>query len=529
MHDSGGRRCGRGLILLTGASGYVGCRLGERLVESGRRVRCLVRRRQALPRHLAEAAEIIEGDVLDAAALARAVRDVEAAYYLIHSMGAPGDPAGKDRLAAAGFARATLQAGVGRIIYLGGLGHGSGLSPHLASRQEVGHILRESGVPTIEFRASIIIGSGSISFEMIRALVERLPVMVTPRWVSTLAQPIGVDDVIAYLTAALEIDVAGSAVFEIGGADRMSYLDLMKEYARQRGLRRLVVRVPVLTPWLSGLWLRLVTPLQARVGHRLIEGVRNETVVRDRSALAAFSVRPLGAAAAIARALESEKRELGRRRWMRVYAGSRPVARWGGSRRGGWLVDSTAARVRCPQPAAFRPMWWIKENAALPCCHWLWRLRMAIDRVIRTTRLWAEACGPPRGSLAEPGALWRVEAFEADRLIRLRARMRLPGTVWLQLEVEPESGGALIRQTVVFDPHGLAGLVYWYALYPLHRAVFGQVLRDLARRASVCERSYQSHPLSSQKRRTGAPDPGAESPDGASREESWTARVRSRG
>jgi uncharacterized protein YbjT (DUF2867 family) len=238
-------------------------------------------------------AEVVVGNALDPDSLSAALAGVHTAYYLIHSMAGGGDFAERDRAGARNFAAAAAANGVSRILYLGGLAHGESLSAHLASRQEVGRILRESGVPTVEFRASIIIGAGSLSFEMIRALVERLPVMVTPRWVGTLAQPIGIADVLDYLVAALDLDLEGSRVFEVGGADRASYRDIMLEYARQRGLRRLMIPVPVLTPRLSSHWLGLVTPLYARVGRKLIEGVRNPSIVHDRSALDAFPIRPL--------------------------------------------------------------------------------------------------------------------------------------------------------------------------------------------------------------------------------------------
>lgn len=298
--------CQHKSILLTGATGYVGGRLLPALTAAGHRVRCLVRQAASPEAYSQPQVEILQGDLLDEPFVSQALERIDVAYFLVHSMGAGGDFPERDRRIADTFARAAAQAGIGRVIYLGGLGTGPRLSQHLASRQEVGRILRDSGVLTLEFRASIIIGSGSISFEMIRALVDRLPVMVAPRWVRTLAQPIAIDDVIAYLLAALEIDLDKSAVFEIGGPDRLSYLDLLKAYARQRGLRRIILPVPVLTPWLSGLWLNLVTPLQARIGRRLIEGVRNESVVNDPPAPALFPIRPRSLRQAIREALEND-------------------------------------------------------------------------------------------------------------------------------------------------------------------------------------------------------------------------------
>jgi uncharacterized protein YbjT (DUF2867 family) len=292
-------------ILLTGATGYVGRRLLARLVDAGYQVRCLARSAESLRSHVGESVEIAVGDALNPDSLLPAMAGAEVAYYLIHSMASGSDFVTRDQAAARNFAAVARAAGLRRIVYLGGLAHGDRLSHHLASRHEVGRILRDSGAATIEFRASIIIGAGSSSFEMVRALVDRLPVMVTPRWVRTLAQPIAIDDVLAYLIQALDREVEGSVVFEIGGADRVSYGQVMREYARQRGLRRIIVPVPVLTPWLSSLWLNLVTPLHAQVGRFLIEGVRNESVVRDDLALRTFAIRPKGIQQAIADALSA--------------------------------------------------------------------------------------------------------------------------------------------------------------------------------------------------------------------------------
>ncbi len=301
-------------ILLTGVTGYIGGRLRRRLEAESCELRCLARRPEVLEPQVAPRTEVVRGDFLRPETLHAAMRGISTAYYLVHSMASGGDFTREDREAAMGFASAARAAGVERIVYLGGLGNEDALSDHLASRQEVGRILRESGVQTIELRASIIIGSGSLSFEMIRALVERLPVMVTPRWVRTLAQPIAVEDVIDYLVAALDAPPGRSLVLEIGGADRASYGDIMAEYARQRGLHRVMIAVPVLTPRLSSLWLALVTPLYARVGRKLVESLRNETTVSDTMAFGMFGIRPRGLAEAIRRALADEEREFAQRR-----------------------------------------------------------------------------------------------------------------------------------------------------------------------------------------------------------------------
>ena len=294
------------LILIAGATGYIGGRLRLAMEERGKRLRCLARRPENLLPKVAPGTEVVKGDVMDKSSLEAAMEGVSTAYYLVHALAAGPDYAQKDRQSALNFGQAALKMGVSKIIYLGGLGSGDGLSTHLASRQEVGSILRESGVPAIEFRASIILGSGSLSFELIRALVGRLPIMIIPRWVRTPAQPISVEDVIEYLLQALDVDCRDNPVFEIGGADIVSYLGIMRQYAARRGLRRLFIPVPVLTPWLSSLWLALVTPLYARVGRQLIEGVRNDTTVQNTSARDHFTINPMGIAEAIDQAMNSD-------------------------------------------------------------------------------------------------------------------------------------------------------------------------------------------------------------------------------
>ena len=305
-------------ILLTGASGYVGGRLLPRLEQRGLRVRCLARRPEFLEARVGPHTEIVKGDVLRKHTLERALEGVDTAYYLVHSMGTPGRVGfeAQDSLGARNFAEAARAAGVRRIIYLGGLGdEGEDLSPHLRSRHEVGRVLGASGVPVIELRASVVIGSGSLSFEMLRALVDRLPVMVTPRWVHVRAQPIAIADLLDYLEAALDLETDESRIYEIGGADRVSYGELMQEYARQQGLHRIMIPVPALTPRLSGLWLGLVTPLYARVGRALIESICHETVVCDARARTDFDLQPMGVAESIRKALAHEDRAFAETCW----------------------------------------------------------------------------------------------------------------------------------------------------------------------------------------------------------------------
>jgi uncharacterized protein YbjT (DUF2867 family) len=475
----------RPLVLLTGATGYIGGRLLDILEGSGHRLRCLARRPGALRARAAAETEIVAGDTLDPASLEGAMQGVQTAYYLVHSMGAGGDFEDKDRQAAWNFGEAARAAGVKQIIYLGGLGESDGpLSPHLRSRREVGRVLRESGVPVIEFRASIVIGSGSLSFEMIRALTERLPVMIAPRWVATPAQPIAIEDVIAYLIEALNLQPGQSRIFEIGGADQASYGEIIQEYARQRGLRRVIIPVPVLTPRLSSLWLGLVTPIYTRIGRKLIESLRYPTVVRDRSALQVFGVRPRGIREAIARALLNEDRAFAETRWSDAFSSGGRPASWGGVRFGSRLVESHVAQVRSDPSRAFEPIRRIGGRAGWYYGDWLWRIRGFLDLLVGGVGLRRGRRDPEWLWPGETLDCWRVEAFEPNRLLRLAAEMKLPGRAWLEFEVEGKESGSTIRQTAIFDPAGLTGLVYWYALYPLHHFVFGGMLRRIAAKAT---------------------------------------------
>jgi uncharacterized protein YbjT (DUF2867 family) len=464
------------LILLTGATGYVGGRLLHALEAAGYRVRCLSRHPEALSQRVAQTTEVVKGDVLDPGSLARAMVGVHTAYYLVHSMASANSFEAEDRLAANAFAAAARDAGVNRIIYLGGLGSGGDLSAHLRSRQEVGRILRESGVPTVEFRAAIVIGSGSASFEMIRALVEKLPVMITPRWVKTRSQPIAVEDVIAYLMQALDIQISGSSIVEIGGADQVSYLDLMKEYAHQRGLRRWMIPVPVLSPRLSSLWLGLVTPVYARVGRELVDSLRNETIVRDRSADALFSVRPLGYREALKRALANEDREFAETRWSDAFSSVSTTRQWGGAKFGRRIVDSRSVHVPFPPAMAFRPIERLGGETGWYYGNWLWRIRGLLDLLFGGAGMRRGRRDPDRLLVGDTVDFWRVEEIQRDHLLRLAAEMRLPGRAWLQFEVELDGSGSVIRQTAIFDPVGVLGQIYWYLLYPVHQFVFGGML-----------------------------------------------------
>ncbi len=396
-------------------------------------------------------------------------------------MGSPGQFEKEDRQAARNFADAACDQGVQRIIYLGGLGNqDQALSAHLRSRHEVADILRSSGVPTIEFRASIVIGSGSLSFEMIRALVQRLPVMICPRWVEVKAQPIAVEDVIAYLTEALELPLEQAAVFEIGGPDQVSYGEIMQEYARQCGLRRWMIPVPFLTPRLSSLWLGLVTPIYARIGRKLIDSMKNPTLVCDPSALTTFGIKPKGLREAIERALHNENQEFTQTFWSDALCSGGKTASWGGVRFGTRLVDSRTINVLVPPALAFAPIQRIGGSNGWYFANFLWWFRGFLDLLVGGVGLRRGRRDPHTLAAGDALDFWRVESFEPNRRLSLVAEMKVPGRAWLQFEVESNSLGSVIRQTAIFDPAGLAGLLYWYTLYPVHYYIFKGMLHKIA-------------------------------------------------
>ncbi len=471
-------------ILVTGATGYVGGRLLKRLQAMPLRVRCMARRPDYLSARAAANTELVQGDVLQPDTLDQAMAGVDVAFYLIHSMQSNGGFEKTEAEAARNFAAAAQKAGVKRIIYLGGLGRDQdSLSAHLRSRHETGRILRESGVQTLEFRASIIIGSGSLSFEMIRALVQKLPVMTTPSWVRVKAQPIAISDVLDYLIAAIDAPIEGSRVLQIGGEDVVSYADLMREYARQRGVRRWIVPVPILTPRLSSYWLGLVTPLYARVGRKLIDSVRHPTLVEDNSARNLFPIRPKGVEEAIAEALRNEDEEMALTRWSDSLAAGNTLRQYGGLRFGNRLVDSRVQELPVPPAQAFEPIRRIGGKTGWYYANFLWRFRGFLDLLVGGVGLRRGRRDPSDLRVGDVVDCWRVSRYEPDRLVELSAEMKLPGRAWLQFEVEPTPTGSSVRQTAVFDPLGLPGLLYWYGVFPLHALVFAGMLRGICRQA----------------------------------------------
>jgi uncharacterized protein YbjT (DUF2867 family) len=482
-------------ILIVGASGYIGGRLatllrarGEDVVLTSRDVRPLAARFPDV--------RVVAADLLDASTLPPALEGVDVAYYLAHSMGA-GERgfAERDRMAAGNFARAAAAAGVRRIVYLGGLGDDEAeLSHHLASRHETGAELAAHGVPVTELRAAVIIGSGSASFEILRHLTERLPVMVTPRWVGTRCQPIGVRDVLDYLVGVLDHpEVTG--VVEIGGPDVLSYGDMMRTYARLRGLRRLMIPVPVLTPRLSSYWVSLVSPVPAGIARPLIEGLRNEVVVRDPGPAAAFGIRPIPYAEALERAIDRTDRHDVESTWFDALGDPAKASLASMTSREGMIVERRWHVVAASPERVFAEVERVGGNAGWPYANALWRIRGLLDRSVGGVGMRLGRRDPDHLRVGDALDFWRVEEVRrphsteaaSSGLLRLRAEMRVPGRAWLQYEVTPLDGRARSRlvQTAFFEPKGLPGLAYWYVLYPVHGLIFRGMVRVLAGRATT--------------------------------------------
>ncbi len=502
------------LILVTGVTGYVGGRLVPRLLAEGYRLRVLVRGRpeRLRGRSWRDDVDIVVGDVLKPDDLAKAMDGVSVAYYLIHSMRGNDEFSQRDVQAAENFAGAAAAAGVERIIYLGGLGDpDANLSEHLRSRQETGSALRQAGVPVTEFRAGMIVGSGSLSFEMVRDLTERLPVMICPRWVFSRTQPVAIGDVLAYLVTALRTEDSVDQIIEIGGPDVLTYADMMRGYARVRGLRRLIIPVPVLTPSLSSFWVHWITPVSASIARPLIEGLRNELVVRDDLARRLFpDIEPISYEGAVKLALQRMEEGRIETIWSDAMASSR------GDREAvllaheqGMLIERRRQLVAASPESVFQVFSGIGGERGWPVYTSLWRLRGALDRLVGGVGMRRGRRHPDHIRQGDALDFWRVEAVEPGRLMRLRAEMKLPGDAWLQFEARPIEGdetsdgasaddagdheagaasaGSELIQTAYFASRGLFGQLYWYSLYPVHGLIFGKMVERLGQQAEQLE------------------------------------------
>ncbi|GJF33295.1 NAD(P)-dependent oxidoreductase [Kitasatospora sp. NE20-6] len=482
--------------LVTGATGYIGGRLVPELLAAGHRVRCLVRDPGRLRDHPWRAdVETATGDVTRPDTLTGAFEGVDVAYYLVHALGTGPGFERTDREAARAFGAAAARAGVGRIVYLGGLTPAgvpaAELSPHLRSRAEVGRILRDSGVPTAELRAAVIIGSGSASFEMLRYLTERLPVMVTPNWVGTRIQPIAVRDVLRHLTGAALLPPDVNRTFDIGGPDVLTYREMMMRYAAVAGLpRRVIVPVPVLTPRLSGHWVGLVTPVPNSIARPLVESLRHEVVCSEHDIARWIPdppQGPIGFDEAVRLALRRIRDAEVTTRWSSASLPGTPSdplptdPDWAG---GSLYEDVRERTVDASPDAVWRVVEGIGGDNGWYSFPLAWALRGWLDRAVGGVGLRRGRRDPARLRVGDSLDFWRVEEIEPGRLLRLRAEMRLPGPAWLEIGVAPDgTGGTVYRQRALFHPHGLAGHAYWWSVAPFHAVVFGGMARRITESA----------------------------------------------
>jgi uncharacterized protein YbjT (DUF2867 family) len=478
-----------GQVLITGATGYIGGRLVPRLLAAGYRVRVLARDPQRLQgRDWLEQVEVAQGDVFNIPSLDAAMQGVRAAYYLVHSMSGSADFEHKDVLAAENFGKAARKNDVEQIVYLGGLGDPQAdLSRHLRSRQETGEALRRAGVPVTEFRAAIVVGAGSVSFEMIRYLTERLPVMVCPRWVYTRVQPIAIDDALEYLAAALKTPQSKRKIIEIGGADVLTYGEMMMGFAQVRGLRRRLLPVPVLTPRLSSYWVHIVTPIPAGISRPLIDGLRNEVIVRDKAAKELFpDIQPLGYQAAVELALKDLNAHAVETSWSDALVTSQgdvvPVTL---TTQAGMIIERRQLVTYASPDQVYEVVSRLGGDYGWLYFNWAWRVRGALDRLVGGVGLRRGRRDPIELRPGDAVDFWRVEAADPGRRLLLRAEMKVPGRAWLQFEITPHAEGqSRLSQTAFFAPKGLSGLAYWYLLYPIHRMIFSGMIRKVTERAA---------------------------------------------
>jgi uncharacterized protein YbjT (DUF2867 family) len=477
-------------ILVSGATGYVGGRLVPKLLEAGYPVRCFVRDPDRLSGyHWLEQVEVVKGDALDRSSLAEAMRGVTAAYYLIHGRQGGQDDAERDLQAARNFAAAAGEAGVGRIIYLGELvDPSSRLSPYLRARHETGHILRQRGVPVTEFRAGMIVGAGSALFEMIRNLVERQQLLICPRWFYTQAQPIAMRDVLAYLVDALQAPESAGKLIEIGGATCLTYADMLVGYAQIRRLKRWRIPAPVYAPRLSAYWVHMVTPIHWRIILPLIEGLHAESLVQDDLARRLFPhIQLLDYPAAVHSALDLIQGEAVETSWsdalVTVQGDIKPVKLTVVE---GMLIERRSLSLSLPPAPVFRAFTGLGGERGWLYLNWTWEMRGWFDKLIGGVGLRRGRRHPDDIRVGEALDFWRVEAVEPDRMIRLRAEMKVPGRAWLEFQsLRQPDGGTLLTQTAYFAPRGFAGLLYWYALYPIHGFIFSGMIRMLGERAKA--------------------------------------------
>jgi uncharacterized protein YbjT (DUF2867 family) len=485
----------------------VGGRLVPELIAAGYRVRCLARSPEKLDgMPWVGEVEVVKGDVTDQESLAPALEGVRAAYYLVHTMEAGAGFAERDRDAATSFRHASAAAEIDQIVYLGGLGEedDAPLSPHLRSRQEVGRVLSDGPVPVTELRAAMIIGSGSASFEMLRHLVEVLPVMITPRWVRTRCQPVAIRDVLHWLVAAISDPEASGRVLEIGGRDVCTYEEMMGAYADAASLpRRAVIPVPLLSPRLSSLWIGLVTPLPVSIARPLVDGLSNEVVVRDRPVTEVLPHEALGFREAIELALRRVEGLDVATWWGAAGAPSTPAdpAPWDPSWAGGTLLcDEQCVVTSASVEDVFATAAGIGGKRGWYASDWLWEARGLLDRAVGGIGLRRGRRHPDDLRPGDALDFWRVDSYEPPSLLRLRAEMRIPGRAWLEWRVRRDDGETVLEQRALYHPKGLWGRAYWYLMLPFHAVIFGRLARAVAQAAEerAAAQSGQQLPASSE-------------------------------
>ena len=480
------------LILVTGATGYVGGRLVPRLLEAGYRVRVLVRDPARMQgRSWLDKVEVVTGDALSPETLTAALKAVSIVYYLIHGRQGNRDDAERDMQVARNFARAAEEMDVERIIYLGELvDPTSDLSPYLRARHETGYILRYGGVPVTEFRAGMIVGSGSILFEMVRYLGEREPVLLCPAWFFSQAQPIAIRDVLSYLIDALDTPESNGRLIEIGGPTRLTYAEMLLEYAKERGLKRYLIRLPVNAPRLSAYWVHMVTPLHRRLVLPLIEGLRAKLIVRDEAAKKLFpQIKPIDFQTAVHLALGRIHKDNVETSWsdaLVTVAGD--IKPYKFTIEDGMYIETRQLLLDLKPETVFRSYTGIGGERGWLYMDWSWAMRGWMDKVVGGVGLRRGRRHPDEIRTGESLDFWRVEEVEQNRLMRLRAEMKLPGKAWLEFRSKPQDGKTLFTVTAYFAPHGLFGFLYWYAMWIPHRFIFDGLTNRLASRARVLAR-----------------------------------------
>jgi uncharacterized protein YbjT (DUF2867 family) len=484
------------LILVTGATGYVGGRLVPRLIEAGYQVRCLVRDPERLKgRSWRKQVEVVQGDALVKESVVAAMQGVSVAYYLIHGLQGGKVDARRDMTAARNFAEASEEAGIKRIIYLGELVNTTDyLSPYLRARHETGYILRWNGrVPVTEFRAGMIVGSGSVLFEMIRYLSEREFLFICPRWFFSMAQPIAIRDILSYLVDALETPESEGKMIEIGGATRLTYADMLFAYAKERGLKRLLIPTPFYAPRFSAYWVHMVTPIHWRIVLPLIEGLRAKLVVNDDLAKELFpQIKPLDFQTATYLALRRVRIDKVETSWSdALVTTAGDVKPYTFTVEEGLMIEKRQMLVELPPEPIFRAYTGLGGDRGWLYMDWAWEVRGWLDKLVGGVGLRRGRRHPDEIYTGESLDFWRVESIEPNRLMRLRAEMKVPGDAWLQFESLPqEDGKTLLSVNAYFDVHGVTGLLYWYAMFPFHKFIFDGLTNRLASRAHVLAHSY---------------------------------------